>query len=306
MTGPRWRDALSEDEQRQIRELIARSDAYDGVAPVGEQVLRELPGGRTRHLVVSDDAAALGYLNLTAGSDDTAPVAELVVDPRARRRGIGTALVDAALAVSGCRTRFWAHATLPAAVSVAAALDLVAVRQLLVLRRSLRALPPPQIPSGVLIRTYAGPADDAQLIEVNNAAFSWHPEQGGWTAQDLAQRLAEPWFDPAGLFLAYDGPALLGFHWTKIHRTGSAAEGLGEVYVVGVDPAAQGRGLGRSLTEVGLAYLAERLTDADSPTVMLYVEADNAPALRTYRQLGFVTHSVDTAYAASGSPDGAT
>ena len=148
------------------------------------------------------------------------------------------------------------------------------------------------------ILSYAGPADDAELLRVNNAAFAWHPEQGGWTADDLAQRRTEAWFDPAGLFLAFDGPTLLGFHWTKIHRGKPGAESAGEVYVVGVDPAAQGRGLGRVLTEVGLVYLAERLADVDPAIVLLYVEADNTAALRTYEQLGFAVYSVDTAYAA--------
>ncbi len=59
------------------------------------------------------------------------------------------------------------------------------------------------------------------------------------------------------MFLAVDETTgkLLGFHWTKVHNTD-----LGEVYVVGVDPAAQGRGLGAALTLVGLHHLAEALT----------------------------------------------
>ncbi|MGB3520353.1 MAG: mycothiol synthase, partial [Mycobacterium sp.] len=195
--------------------------------------------------------------------------------------------------------RFWAHGTLPAAQSTAEALGLATVRELLQMRRSLRGVPEPTVPSGVTIRTYAGPDDDAELLRVNNAAFSWHPEQGGWTAEDLAQRRAEAWFDPAGLFLAFDGPVLLGFHWTKIHTGKPGAERAGEVYVVGVDPAAQGRGLGRVLTEIGLVYLADRLADVAEPIVLLYVEADNTAALRTYQQLGFDVHSVDTAYAAA-------
>lgn len=302
MTAPQWHAALTDDEQRQIRELITVAGHHDGVAPVGEQVLRELAASGTEHLVAGDGAAVLGYLNLTAGSQDAAPMAELVVAPHARRRGIGAAMVRAALARTDGAARFWAHGTLPAAQSTAQALGLATVRELLQMRRSLRGLPQPTIPPGVSIRTYAGPGDDAELLRVNNAAFSWHPEQGGWTAEDLAQRRAEAWFDPAGLFLAFDGPVLLGFHWTKIHSGKPGAERAGEVYVVGVDPAAQGRGLGRVLTEVGLAYLADRLADVDPAIVLLYVEADNTAALRTYQQLGFVVHSVDTAYAAGDQP----
>ena len=108
---------------------------------------------------------------------------------------------------------------------------------------------------------------------------------------------ANPWFDPAGLFLAFDQQdRLLGFHWTKVHPDQA---GLGEVYVIGVDPSVQGRGLGQVLTAVGVASLAERLADAAEPTVLLYVESDNVAAVRTYERLGFTTYSVDTAFAAT-------
>ena len=53
--------------------------------------------------------------------------------------------------------------------------------------------------------------------------------------------------------------------------------------MVGVDPAAQGRGIGATLTLVGLHYLADGFQDAQ-PTVMLYVEADNSAAVKTYRR----------------------
>ncbi|MGV0800602.1 mycothiol synthase, partial [Mycolicibacterium elephantis] len=195
----------------------------------------------------------------------------------------------------GAGTRIWAHGNLAPARATAAALGLVVVRELLQMRRPLTGLPPVTIPEGVRFATYSGPADDAELLRVNNAAFDWHPEQGGWTESDVAERRAEPWFDPAGLFLAFDDRtgALLGFHWTKIHDAD-----LGEVYVVGVDPAAQGRGLGGALTLIGLHHLAERLSDSSQPTVMLYVEADNSAAVKTYQRLGFEIFAVDAAYAA--------
>lgn len=297
MTAPDWRATLSAEEQQQARALIAAAREADGVAPVGEQVLRELSGQRTAHLLVTDPQAAsvLGYLILI--EDDAAPMAELVVHPRARRRGIGATMARAALTRSGGHSQFWAHGTLAPAQATAAALDLRPVRELMQMRRPLRGVPEPETPDGVHIRTYAGSADDAELLRVNNAAFAWHPEQGGWTHAQLAERRNEAWFDPQGLFLAVDAATdtLLGFHWTKVHLD---EPGLGEVYVVGVDPAAQGRGLGALLTSVGMASLARRLADAEQPTVMLYVESDNTAAVRTYQQLGFTVHSVDTAYAA--------
>ncbi|OBK97253.1 mycothiol synthase [Mycobacterium asiaticum] len=305
MTTPQWRSALTAEEQQRIRELISAAIESDGVAPVGEQVLRELPHPRTDHLLAVDDAAGnviTGYLNLTPPRDAAAAMAELVVHPHARRRGVGSALARAALAKTDGRNQFWAHGTLDAAKATAAALNLVAVRELLQMRRPLRDIAEPVIPDrlrGVHVRTYRGPSDDAELLRVNNAAFSYHPEQGGWTDAEIDERRSEPWFDPDGLFLAFAGPqseTLLGFHWTKVHPDPA---GLGEVYVLGVDPAAQGGGLGQWLTAIGLKSLAQRLADRPDPTALLYVESDNTAAVRTYEKTGFGVYSVDTAYAAA-------
>ncbi|MCI4674549.1 mycothiol synthase [Candidatus Mycolicibacterium alkanivorans] len=295
MTAPYWRTALSPVEQEQVRAVIDAATRSDGVAPVGEQVLRELPYERARHLVAADDGDVVGYLNLTSGADGADAMGELVVEPRARRRGIGTALLQAAADAADGAVRFWAHGTLPAARAVADALGMTVVRELMQMRRTLRDVPEPAVPEGIHIRTYRGPSDDAELLRVNNAAFAWHPEQGGWEQSDLDERRTESWFDPEGLFLAVDDDsgAILGFHWTKVHPD---HPGLGEVYVVGVDPAAHGRGLGRALTVVGLEHLARRLLSHEQPEVMLYVEADNAAAVKTYGRLGFATSSVDTAY----------
>ncbi len=286
-----WRSQLSEAEKRAVQEIICDATKVDGMPPVGEQVVHELDHQRTQHLVAAGAAGEInGYLNLAP------EIAELVVAPDARRQGRGTALIREALARTGGRSRFWAHGTLAAAAATAAALELTPVRRLLQMRRSLGNMEGAGNPDGVRIRTYAGPGDDAELLRVNNAAFSWHPEQGGWNDAQIAERRGEPWFDPDGLFLAFDhtGERLLGFHWTKVHAD---EPGLGEVYVVGVDPEAQGTGLGRTLTAVGMAWLQRRLADAAEPTVMLYVESDNTAAMRTYERLGFAVYRTDTAYA---------
>lgn len=311
---PDWCSTLTPVQQQAVRELVAAATQFDGVAPVGEQVLRELGHERTQHLLAGDpssDQALAGYLNLSADG----AMAELVVHPQARRRGVGTALIRATVAKTSGRNRFWAHGTLAAARATASALGLTAVRELLQMRRSLSDITESaselasQLASQLAkagdlrIRTYAGTSDDEELLRVNNAAFAYHPEQGRWTEAELAERRSESWFDPDGLFLAFDDRSdrLLGFHWTKVHLD---QPGLGEVYVVGVDPAAQGRGLGKTLTSIGMAWLAQRLAKlagAPEPTVMLYVESDNVAAVWTYQSLGFTTYSVDTAYAPASS-----
>jgi mycothiol synthase len=290
-----WTQDLSDADQQRIRDLISDATSADGVAPVGDQVLRALSQDRTRHLLAVEDGVVQGYVNLAPAGDDEPAMAELVVRPGARRRGIGSTLIRTALPEGATGTRIWAHGNLEPARATARALGLTPVRELLQMQRSLAGLPPTPSVAGVRFTTYAGPQDDAEVLRVNNAAFSWHPEQGGWTDADIAERRGEEWFEPAGFFLAYDQSSseLLGFHWTKVHSAS-----LGEVYVVGVDPSAQGRGLGAALTLLGLHHLADRLAASDrNAQVMLYVEADNAAAVKTYRRLGFDVVNADVAYA---------
>jgi mycothiol synthase len=128
-------------------------------------------------------------------------------------------------------------------------------------------------------------------VRVNARAFAHHPEQGRWTRADLERREREPWFSPEGFFLAERDAALVGFHWTKVHDDDEDGP-IGEVYVVGVDPDAQGLGLGRALTLAGLRHLdGLRL-----PAVMLYVDESNTPATALYTTLGFEHRSTDAMY----------
>jgi mycothiol synthase len=133
-------------------------------------------------------------------------------------------------------------------------------------------------------------------LHLNASAFAHHPEQGGWTEHDLRLREQEPWFDPDGFFLAEREGRLVAFHWTKVHSDShsdtNVDPALGEVYVLGVDPAESGHGLGSLLTAVGLRYLQGRGLD----TVLLYVEATNAAALTVYERQGFERYAVDASY----------
>lgn len=294
-----WTDRLPDETAAQVRAVLERATVADGVAPVSEQAVLSLGNDSpARHLVDIRDGAVAGYANLVPAHGEHPAMAEVAVDPEVRGHGIGAGLVAAALAAGGSGARVWAHGDLPPARAVAARLGLSVSRELWQMRRELAnpELPELAVPEGLELRTYAGPSDDPELLRVNNAAFSWHPEQGGWTERDIAARRGEPWFDPKGLFIAVD-PArperILGFHWTKVHSDDIPA--IGEVYVVGIDPGAQGRGLGRLLTLAGLHYLRDRGLGA----VLLYTEGDNTAAVHTYTRLGFTRFHVDVAYSSA-------
>ncbi|MEU8837988.1 mycothiol synthase [Streptomyces roseus] len=288
-------DELTEEQALSVLALIEDAARTDGTTAVSEQGRLQLRGGRRegiRHFLLTEKGRLAGYGQLEDTDPVEAPAAELVVHPALRGRGHGRALGSALLAASGKRIRVWAHGGKSAARHLAQVLGLTLFRELRQLRRPLGpggpALPEAVLPAGVTVRTFVPGQDDAAWLAVNSAAFAHHPEQGSLTQRDLDDRIAQPWFDPKGFFLAERDGELIGFHWTKVH----AEERLGEVYVLGVRPGAQGGGLGKALTAVGLNHLAE----AGLPTAMLYVDADNPAALAVYEGLGFSTHEVDLMY----------
>ncbi|RSS99863.1 mycothiol synthase [Streptomyces sp. WAC07149] len=288
-------DELTEEQADSVLDLIGEAARTDGTTAVSEQGRLQLRGGPRegiRHFLLTDAGRLCGYGQLEDTDPVEAPAAELVIHPALRGRGYGRALGSALLNASGKRIRVWAHGGKSAARHLAQVLGLTLFRELRQLRRPLgpdaAPLPEPALPSGVTVRTFVPGQDDTAWLAANAAAFAHHPEQGALTQRDLNDRIAQPWFDPKGFFLAERDGELVGFHWTKVH----AEEQLGEVYVVGVRPGAQGGGLGKALTAIGLRHLAE----SGLPTAMLYVDADNPAALAVYEGLGFTTHEIDLMY----------
>ncbi|MFI6338456.1 mycothiol synthase [Streptomyces sp. NPDC050535] len=285
--------ALSPAQAEDVLRLLAEAAGTDGQQAVSEQGRLYLKGGArpgVRHLLLSLGDELIGYAQLEDTDPVEAPAAELVVHPAHRGHGHGRALGAGLLAESGKRLRVWAHGGHSAARHLAQVLGLALFRELRQLRRPLTDLdlPEPKLPDGVHVRAFVPGRDDAAWLAVNAEAFAHHPEQGSLTQRDLDDRMAEPWFDPSGFFLAFRDGELIGFHWTKVH----AREQLGEVYVLGVRPGAQGGGLGKALTTIGLRHLAAQ----SLPTAMLYVDADNTPAVTVYERLGFHTHETDLMY----------
>ena len=303
---------LDADEVQAVSALVEAATEADGVRPLSEHVMLHLRYGgdeRVRNVLAWSGTTLLAYGHLDVTDEVAGASAELVVHPAHRGRGLGRAIVSATLAETpDGRLRLWAHGEHPGAAALARSMGFRQSRALWQMRRSLyAALPPAELPAGVEVRTFEPGRDDEAWVRLNATAFRDHPEQGSWTVDDLHRREGEPWFDPAGFFLAERGDALVGFHWTKVHggegdhhrhpdgphaHEGHGHDPIGEVYVVGVDPAERGTGLGRALTLVGLRHLRH----LGLPDAMLYVDADNAPAIRLYTGLGFTRWETDVMF----------
>ncbi len=196
------------------------------------------------------------------------------------------AAVSAAAQHGGGTLRLWARGDDARRLAIARATAMTQTRELLQMRRTL----PVEESWDLAVRPFVVGRDEEAWLEVNNRAFAWHPEQGRMTLAELQAHEAAPWFDPAGFLLHEDQGTLRGFCWTKVHP--ELDPPVGEIFVIAVDPSAHQRGLGRKLVLAGLDHLHQQGLSMG----MLYTEADNTPAVRLYRDLGFTVHSTDRAF----------
>ena len=272
------RGPLDDVVAAEVRALAAAAAHADGVPPISEQPLLNLTADHhdVVHVLRRDGAGTLlAYAQLDLGGSP--PTAEMAVSADARRRGLGTALLEGLRALAPDGFGLWAYGHGTGAQAFAEHHRLETVRELFVMDRPLAgtaARPTP--PDGYTLRTFT-PDDADAWLALNARAFAHHPEQGRLTRADLDARMAEPWFRADDLLLVDgpDGPA--AFVWTKVVGAD------GELYVVAVDPGHQGRGLGHLLTETALAHLAAR----GCTRALLYVDGDNLRAVNVYRHAGF-------------------
>ena len=222
--------------------LVRAARLADGVEPLSEHVMLHLrydspdpdpspspdrKPGRDFILTAGDDIAGYAYLDPPL-PDPESPIGgsgvsgELVIHPERRRQGLGRALVgELADAAGGHTLRLWAHGDLPAAAGLARVTGFERFRALWQMRRPLAGpLDRPVLPAGRTLRTFVPGQDEDEWLSLNGRAFAKHPEQGGWRRYDLELREREPWFDPAGFFIAERDGLMVGFHWTKVHPPG--------------------------------------------------------------------------------------
>lgn len=280
-------ELFNEPELREdVQALLRRAEESDGVAPFSEAFINGLTDPRLEHKhLLIDDSPAANVVAVAAIAPDKS--VEFAVDPEARESGRGRALAEKVLGtVEGAA--LWAHGNLPAAAKLAESLDLKSTRRLLVMAvegEALSASAEFSAPEGIealdypaAVEKYGKESVEQGWLKANNEAFSWHPEQGGWDLEQLHRGMEAEWFEPAGVLFLYRDGELAGFHWTKM-----VPGTVGEVYVVGLASDFRGQGLGDPLLRVGINHLVKQGADK----VILYVEADNDPAVARYEELGF-------------------
>jgi mycothiol synthase len=295
---------MGTDDIANVGELLDAAARADGRRPLSDHLYLDLVNGGL-------DGFA-GFLALEPGHDHPVAYAqisrgnnayafELVIHPHHRYEmaTLGPELIDAALDVvaeeGGGRVNWWVFEPTTAHTALATEAGMNQSRNLYQMRRSL----PTGLEVTVETRAFVPGADDHAWLSVNNRAFADHGEQGGWTIDTFCQRQQEDWFDPEGFRVYEVDGRMAAFCWTKVHEPVTADdERIGEIYAIAVDPDFHGRGLGKQLTLAGLEHLAAR----GITTGMLYVDADNTPAVTLYERLGFHVYCTNAAFLVEVAP----
>lgn len=232
-------------------------------------------------LVLSD---GIDTATLIPGRDSWTITLDVQANQPERVQRLLEAGAQAAVLNGGGRLNYWIESADAEADRVPLSAGYSPVRDLWCLRRSL-----PALTTGIVTRPFSD-GDQTGFLEVNNLAFHWHPEQGGWELSDLSKRCSESWYDPQGFRIWEREGRIGGFCWTKVHHDTDPT--LGEIYVIAVHPDFHGEGIGRELVLAGLAWLTEQ----DIRQSILYVESDNEKANRMYNGLGFELDHINRCY----------
>lgn len=241
-------------------------------------VLSARSGVEVEDLLWWKDGQLHGFLGLYAFGGSTVEIAGMV-DPCARRRGIATALLDAARPV--CRARQYQQALLVTPRRSEAGRKFAARRGAM-LEHSEHALVLLDAPTDgfadprIHMRT-ATSADEPDLSRLLSADF-------GAPTSGLLGRLTQG--SERTLVVELEERIVGTVRVTRDHDTAG-------VYGFAVDPAWQGRGIGRDV----LRRICRDLRDDGGRRINLEVAVDNDNALRLYTSLGFTQLTTEDYYA---------
>jgi mycothiol synthase len=279
------RPPLAGDDFDDVVALAARCLAVDGGLPLAADpsFLRRRWVTPATVAVRDDDGRLIAAAAVRDGS-----VFVGLVDPAARGRGIGAALLDWGLD-QGPSVTVETEGLTPAAEELFASRGLRQVFAEDVMRIYLEAPAPapapptagggraarefePRWPAGVTLETW-NDATAPRFHAVYDASFRERPGFPRWSAAEWIEAVVDEGFRPDWSVLA---------SVPDIGDAGFITAAVGWIDQVGVVPAARGRGIGAAL--VGEALIRMR---ADGQThAWLNVSVDN-PAAALYRRLGF-------------------
>jgi mycothiol synthase len=240
--------------------------------------------------IAESQGKIVGFCELIPEINIGRVLANALVDPDHRRRGIGSALFEAAL----FRVRELAadivHVdileTNEAAKWFLSGHGFKIIRRHCALQMNLACLGDYE---GNRIPFTIRPMQEGEehrLVRIQNRSFtgSWgfHPN----TVEEIIYMINLSDCSPEDVLLTFEGDCPVGYCWTRVNRDANQRSKIkkGRIHMIGVDPDHRGRGIGKLTLCAGLKKLkAEGIEVAELTT-----DSKNQSALRLYQSTGFM------------------
>ncbi len=268
-----------------LRQLESRDDS---VATVWRGIFADtlrLPGRDPRRdcILLFERSTLRGFCLIFPETSGHRSVLNIDTEDSAGAAEEYRALVRAGVGRAGAAGAAVAHIMLAPPHTRAAVLDaegFVMARSYWDMTWSGEPLPDADLPCGYHIRPFSE-RDVSALTATHNATFADSWQFSPDTEAMVAHRSQMANTANEGIRLLFYGGELAGYCWTLLVSDGRSRHGV--IGSMGLTPGFRGHGLSKPLLRSGIAYLVS----AGADRIRLEVDAENTPAVRLYRSMGF-------------------
>lgn len=258
--------------------LLSENDPFLGVI----EDHRRLKDDDFHAWQILEDDNAVGYAFLHATL--AAPALDVITLPNCASTKLFAELLAAAISTASRNVTLWTRGWQTTFVETRTkSLRLERTRHVLQLARRVSDVVHDHFAPPIKVRP-ATPSDFARIVEIDTTAFREHPERSLLSSEQLDARLAVADEQHEVLLVAEAGKSIAGFAWLRPYRNFETRTTATELAVLAVDPRFHKSGIGRALVRHAI-HSTQTFYNTDE--LLLYVDADNAGALRVYFSQGF-------------------
>ena len=237
--------------------------------------------------IVEIGGKIVGYLDITPEVLIGRIILNCFIYPDHRRQGLATKLFSYVKYRARELGVKLAHVNIDqdnaTARNVLSRLGFSPVHRFLQLRLDMARVRQRDINKAALPCRYLQRGEEDKLTQIQNSSFADTWGYNPNTTEEIMYYTSSAGFRPEDVILACDGDKIAGYRWTRIIHETTPEERKGQIFMLGVDPACRGKGIGKVVLLAGLSHLENK----GVRVVELTVDSENKAACTLYQSIGF-------------------
>ena len=239
--------------------------------------------------VVEMSSEIIGFMNVTAELKIGCVVLDCLVQPKHRSKGLAKQLLGyvtrRAKELKAKTVKVSIRQDNLIAKKVLTRLGFRPVREFPELRLHLNKVRLPDVTHHDYISRHLQLGEEGKLTRLQNRCFADHWGYNPNTTEEIAYALNLSHCSPEDVVFIYERDKPIGYCWTEVNYETDVVNGgkKGRIFMLGVDPDYQDKGIGKIALLAGLTLLKNRGVEV----VELDVDSENKAARALYRSFGF-------------------